>query len=51
MILNEKNGKEVDGMTDYEIIMIFLSILALLISVISVVIAFLALLDKKRREK
>lgn len=44
-------GKEAAHMTAYEIIMIFLGILALLISFGGLVVALLAFLDKRSKRK
>lgn len=43
--------REVRNMTAYEIISIFIGILALLISFGSLVVAFLAFLDKRNKKK
>lgn len=44
-------GREVAHMTEYEIIMIFLGILALLISFGGLLIALLTFLDKRNKHK
>ena len=44
-------GKEVAYITDYEIIMVFLGILALLISSSGLIIALLTFLDKRNKRK
>ena len=49
--LPEYIGVEVAHMTDYEIIMIFLGILALLISFGGLIVALLTFLDKRNRKK
>ena len=49
--LPEYIGREVALMTAYEIIMVFLEILASLMSFASLIIAFLAFLDKKSKKK
>lgn len=49
--LPEYIGREVTHMTAYEIISIFIGILALLVSFGSLVIAFLAFLDKRNKRK
>ena len=48
---SEYIGKEVAPMTAYEIISIFIGILALLISFGSLIVAILAFLDKRKRKK
>ena len=49
--LPEYIGREVAPMTAYEIIMIFIGILALLMSFGSLIVAFLAFLDKRNKRK
>ena len=49
--LPEYIGREVAPMTAYEIITIFIGILALLMSFGSLIIALLAFLDKRNRNK
>ena len=49
--LPEYIGREVRDMTAYEIIMIFLGVLALLISFGMLLITFLAFLDKRNKKK
>lgn len=49
--LPEYIGREVTHMTAYEIISIFIGILALLVSFGSLTIAFLAFLDKRNKRK
>lgn len=44
-------GREVAQMTDYEIIMIFLGILALLVSFGGLLVALLTFLNKKNKRK
>lgn len=44
-------GREVAYMTDYEIIMVFLGVLALLISSSGLIIALLTFLDKRNKRK
>ena len=48
---NEYIGREVAPMTAYEIIMVFLGILALLISFGGFIIALLTFLDKRNKRK
>lgn len=49
--LPEYIGREVAHMTAYEIIMIFLGILALLISFGGLIVALLTFLDKRNKHK
>ena len=49
--LTEYIGREVAPMTAYEIISIFIGILALLMSVGSLIVALLAFLDKRNKRK
>lgn len=49
--LPEYIGKEVAPMTAYEIISIFIGILALLISFGSLIVAIIAFLDKRNKRK
>ena len=49
--LPEYNGREVVHMTAYETIMVFLGILALLISFGGLLIALLTFLDKRNKRK
>ena len=49
--LPEYIGREVRDMTAYEIISIFIGILALLISLGSLIVAFLTFLDKRSGKK
>lgn len=44
-------GREVSGMTTYEIFMVFLGILALLISFGGLIIAVLTFLERNRKKK
>lgn len=44
-------GREVAQMTDYEIIMIFLGILALLVSFGGLIVALLTFLNKRNKRK
>ena len=49
--LTEYIGREVAPMTAYEIISIFIGILALLMSFGSLIVALLAFLDKRNKRK